>query len=191
MKEEKEITVLVLTSFDNLNDILKTQGFKEKERYRVCDTYMINKDHYDKNMKTLDILKLCVLVRDVKGIEKKLLYKYKEYDSNGDILYQTKTSCTIEDIQSAIKFMEVVGYKTLFTIDDLNIVYENNDMEIAVQLVNEKYIFIEFEYHDGKNKKYASIEKLKSQFNKLSLPILENNYFIKKAELIYNDIYKK
>ena len=142
MKEEKEITVLVLSSFENLNDILKTQGFKEKERYSICDTYMINKSCYDKNMKTLDILKLCVLVRDIKGIEKELLYKYKEYDNNGDILYQTKTSCTIEDIQSAIKFMEVVGYKTLFTIDDLNIVYENNDMEIVVQLVNEKYIFI-------------------------------------------------
>ena len=30
MKEEKEITVIVLSSYENLNDILKTQGFKEK-----------------------------------------------------------------------------------------------------------------------------------------------------------------
>ena len=46
---------------------------------------MINKSCYDKNMKTLDILKLCVLVRDIKGIEKELLYKYKEYDNDAKV----------------------------------------------------------------------------------------------------------
>ena len=30
------------------------------------------------NMETLNILKKCVLVRNVEGIEKELLYKYKE-----------------------------------------------------------------------------------------------------------------
>ena len=65
---------------------------------------------------------------------------------------------------------------------------DNTDYKFTEEGLIKRHIPI---YHDGKNKRYDSVEKLKSQFNKLSLPILENNYFIKKAELIYNDIYKK
>lgn len=38
------------------------------------------------NMTNLDILKKCVLVRNIVDIKKELLYKYKKYDSNGDII---------------------------------------------------------------------------------------------------------
>lgn len=41
-------------------------------------------------MKSLDILKKCVLVRDIVGILKQLLYKYKKCDNNGDIIEQEK-----------------------------------------------------------------------------------------------------
>ena len=78
------------------------------------DIYMIRDDIDISTMKSLDVLKNCILIREFVGIEKELLYKYKKYDDNGDILEQGKIECPIDDIKKAIKFMEAINYKKLF-----------------------------------------------------------------------------
>ena len=45
------------------------------------------------------------------NIKKELLYKYKKYASNGDILEQGKVECPVTDIDKAVKFMESINYK--------------------------------------------------------------------------------
>ena len=93
----------------------------------------------------LEVLKKCILVRDVVDYGKFLTYKYKKYAKNGDILEQGKIECKINNIEDAVKFMEAINYKILFKIYDKCIVYANETTELAVQLVNDKYIFIELE----------------------------------------------
>ena len=46
-----------------------------------------------------------VLVRDIVGILKQLLYKYKKYDNNGNIIEQRKIKCPVTDINKAMEFM--------------------------------------------------------------------------------------
>lgn len=142
MKTEIEITVLVTTDYETLNKQLINQNFKIKEQYQLNDVYMIDKNINLKSLKPLEILKKCILVRDIADIEKELLYKYKEYDSNGDIVKQGKVKCIIDDIQSGINFMEAINYEKLLTINDTCIVYSNEDIELVVQLVNNKYILL-------------------------------------------------
>ena len=190
MKEEKEITVLVLTSYETLHDILTKNSFKIKEIYNIYDTYMINKCCNITSLNTLDILNKSILIRNIKGLDKKLIYKYKKYDKNKDILYQSKVECKVDCIKDAKNFMEALNYKEIFKIDNKSIIYENYFMEIAVQLVNSKYIFIELENRTGKNEKFNSIDLMIKEIDNLNLPILKNNYFVKKAELVFNDIYK-
>ena len=86
MQMETEITVLVKTDYEKLKQELEQNGFSIKEEYIVNDTYLVNSAINILNMDSLDILKNCILVRDVVGIEKELLYKYKKYDNNGDII---------------------------------------------------------------------------------------------------------
>ncbi len=191
MNYENEITVKVNTTYDKLHDILLKNNFIIKEEYTVKDTYMINKEINITELNDLEVLKKCILVRDVVDIEKSLVYKNKEYDSEDNIIKQSKIKCPILDIDKGIKFMEEINYIKLFNIIDKCIVYVNNDNELVVELVNDKYIFIELESNpEYINKKYTCYLDMINELNSYNLPIDKTNYFVKKAVLVLNDIVR-
>lgn len=188
MNYENEITVKVNTTYDKLHNILLKNNFIIKEEYTVKDTYMINKEIDITKLNDLEVLKQCILVRDVVDIEKSLVYKNKEYDSEGNIIKQSKIKCPILDIDKGIKFMEEINYIKLFNIIDKCIVYVNNENELVVELVNDKYIFIELESNpEYINKKYTCCLDMIKELNSYNLPIDKTNYFVKKAVLVLND----
>ena len=188
MKKEIEITVRVNVGYEKLEEELKRNNFIKKEEYIVNDSYLINSSINITDMKSLDILKKCVLVRDIVGILKQLLYKYKKYDSNGDIIEQGKIKCPVTDINKAKEFMNAIGYDKLFDIHDKCIVFANDKTELVVQLVNDKYIFIEMESEPQYiNRKYENVEELKDDICSYNLSIDKSNFFVKKAELILNE----
>lgn len=190
MQFETEITVLVTTDYETLKKELEQYNFITKEKYIVNDIYLINKTIDISNMDNLDILKKCVLVREVVDIEKELLYKYKKYDNNGDILEQGKVKCPITDIPKAIEFMKAINYKKLFNIHDKCIVFVNDKTELVVQLVNDKYIFIEME-SKGNNRKYNTIDEMKDDLCSYNLSIDKSNFFAKKAEILLKELLNK
>ena len=104
MKMEKEITVLVTCDYNQLHQELINEGFNIKEEYELNDDYMLDSRIDISKMNKLDILKNCILIRNIVGIKKVLLYKYKKYDENENIIEQGKIECPIEDINKAIKF---------------------------------------------------------------------------------------
>ena len=192
MKYENEITVQVTCSYEELHSLLIKQGFKIIEKYTIIDEYLISKDYDLKNKNYLDILKECVIVRYIENTLKELLYKYKEYSNNGDIIKQAKVSCKVNDIKEASNFMKTIGYKELIHIQNNSVVYTNDKIELAVQLVNDKYIFIELEdKSEYLNKTYSSIEEMKEEINLYNLPIVKDKYFAKKAVIILEDKLKE
>ena len=95
------------------------------------------------------------------------------------------------DIDSAIKFMESINYYTLFNINDICTVYANDDIELVVQRVNGKYIFIEMEDKaEFINRKFNSIEEMVKSINKYDIPFERDNYFVKKAEIMLDETLK-
>lgn len=192
MQMETEITVLVKTSYEKLKEELLNKGFELKEEYEVNDDYLIDSRLNLSSMSNLDILKSCILVRDVVGIEKELLYKYKEYDDNGDIIKQGKVKCPVIDTKKAIDFMMFINYKRLFSIYDKCIVFANDRTQLVVQLVNDKYIFIEMESNgEFIDREYTNIEEMKEDLLSYNLPIDNSNFFIKKAEIMLNIVLNK
>ena len=192
MKYENEITVQVTCNYEELHSLLIKQGFKIIEKYTIIDEYLISKDYDLKNKNSLDILKECVIVRYIENTLKELLYKYKEYSNNGDIIKQAKVSCKVNDIKEASNFMKTIGYKELIHIQNNSVVYTNDKIEFAVQLVNDKYIFIELEdKSEYLNKTYSSIEEMKEEINLYNLPIVKDKYFAKKAAIILEDKLKE
>lgn len=192
MQLETEITVLVTVDYETLEKELKQNNFVKKEEYTVNDVYMIDNKIDISNMNNLDILKNCILVRNIEGFAKELLYKYKKYDDNGDILEQGKVRCPITNISKAIQFMKAINYKELFKINDKCIVYANSKSELVVQLVNDKYIFIEMENKcEFTDRVYNNIDELKEDICSYNLSIDKSNFFVKKAEMILNEIKKE
>ena len=187
MKIENEITVMVTSTFNELHNKLIENGFKVKARYLTSDIYMINKDIDISKLSTLDILKHSIIVREISGIKKVLLYKHKEYNEKGDILVNGKIECPIEDIDKAIEFMTAIGFKKLIEISDKCTEYANDEIEFIVQDVNDKYLFFEAEDElRYTNKKFKSTEEIKNTLNKYDLPFKKDNYYVKKAEIILN-----
>lgn len=189
MDIEKEITVLVKTSYENLKKELVRNNFVLKEEYTVNDIYLINKNLALNEMDSLDVLKKCVLIRDVVNIEKVLLYKYKKYADDGSIIEQGKIKCPIFDVAKAQSFMEAIGYKKIFNINDNCKVYVNSKTELVVQIVNDKYVFIEMEDKpEYLDKEYDDINSMKDELLSYNLSIDKNNFYVKKAQMILNEV---
>lgn len=191
MKYEKEITVEIDVKLSELKSILKTLGFKIIEEYDLNDIYMINKNDRSYN-NYLELLKGCILIRNVIEDEKNikiLTYKYKEYNNNKDIIKQGKINCYIDSIENAQKLFEALNFEKLITINDHMLVYSNGIDEFTVQDVNNKHIYLEIEdkcSHIGKC--YKTIDEMKNIIKKYNIPIKEENYFVKKAEIELEEI---
>lgn len=191
MKTEIEITVTVKCDYDTLKKELEKNNFKIVEEYEIKDIYMIDRNIDLTKLSSLDILKKCILVRDIANIKKVLLYKYKEYAENWDIIKQWKVECPITDIEKAVEFMESINFKTLFEIKDKCIVFANNESELVVQIVNDKHLFIEMETKcEHISRIYNSIQEMIVDFDRYNLPIDNSNYFAKKAEIVLNETLK-
>lgn len=189
MKLENEITVQVVCSYEELNRQLIDNGFTINEEYQVNDEYMIKSDIDINTMPKLEVLKNCILVRDITGTKKALVYKYKKFADNGDIIEQGNVECPVTDIHKAISFMEAINYRKLFSIHDRCIVYGDKKVELIVQLVNDRYTFIEME-DKGKHLggKFKSVDEMKEFLDSYNLSYDKTNYFVKKAEIMLNEI---
>ena len=78
MQMETEISVLVKTDFETLQKELK-------EEYVVNGIYMIDENVNISNMSYLDILKKCILVRDIAGYNSKTDF-LSFFPKNGEVL---------------------------------------------------------------------------------------------------------
>lgn len=185
MSEVKEITVLVITSYEQLDSILVSSGFNIKLNGIIDDIYMLPNSVNYKDYDYLELSKYFVIIRNWKDNKKELLYKNKKYDSNGNIICENKTECYINDILDGINFMKSIGYREFIHVKDDFVTYTNGDIELCVQRINDKYIFIEYEGFNGED-----IDSLKEKLDSLNLPYDKSSYFMKKAEFVMKDGYK-
>lgn len=182
---ENEITVKVDLSFEELVLLLENKGFKKKEEYVVNDLYLVDKN-VDLSIDSLEVLKRCVLARNIGNFKFTLTYKHKEYDELENIISQSKTEVEVKDINASIAFMKCIGYKELIKIKDIIAVYEKDDLQLAVERVNDSYLFIEIE----ENEAIHGIENLISKLNAIGIPYDDSNYFVKKAKIIFEEQYR-
>lgn len=193
MNFENEITVLVNSELNDIKEYLSNLGFKVMEEYCVNDIYMINKCYVD-NEHSLELLKKCVLIRNIideSGSKKFLTYKYKEYNDKEEIIKQGKINVKVDSIDNSRKLLEALNFEKLISINDNLTVYSNGVDEIVLQYVNNKHVYIEIEdkcnYID---KKYNSIEEMIDVIKKYNIPIKDDNYFVKKAYIELSEVYK-
>lgn len=191
MSYENEITVEVNTTLERLINILENKGFKLKKTYDLNDIYLINKN--DKNNNYLAMLNKCVLIRNVVENNKEtkvLTYKYKEYNEKKEITKQSKLNIYIDDIDNSKLLFEKLNFEELIRINDHMLVYATDKDELVIQNVNGKHIYLEIEdechYAD---RVYNSIDEMKKVIIENNIPIKNNDYFVKKAEIELQEKY--
>ena len=157
------------------------------------DIYLINKR--DKNNDYLTMLNKCILIRHIieENKETKLLtYKYKEYNENKEITKQGKVKVIIDDIDNSKLLFEKLDFEEIIRINDHMLVYATDKDELVIQNVNNKHIYIEIEDKcNYANRFYNSIEEMKTVIIENSIPIKNNNFFVKKAEIELQETYGK
>lgn len=182
---EKEITVTINASKKDLINFLENNNYKKTDSYIVDDLYYVVND-IDLDINPLEVLKKCILVRSVDNKEHYLMYKYKEYDENENVINQGKSKVQVTNKEDAYTFLKTIGYKELIRIIDYIEVYEKDGLQICVQDVNDKYLFVEIEESEN----YNTIEKMIDALESTQINYDKSNYFVKKAKIIFEEKYR-
>ncbi len=182
-----EITVKLTCSIEELCNLLENKNFRIVEKYILDDTYFIPRELNLKSMSHREILGRAILLRDITEFipERKIIkltFKNKQIDDKGNILKQSKVDCEILNAETGKAFIEAIGYDKLMNIKENDIVYEKNELKIAIKDIKDGDQLIEVETVKG-NSELDTIEKIKQKIKELEIPIDTNDYFIKKAEI--------
>ena len=166
--------------------IIEEKGFSIHHEFSMNDEYFIPETLNINKMSTREILSKAVVVREIKGktsgkITKKITFKIKNFDENGNILSQEAINCDIIDIEEAKKLLKAIGYQEIMCIKEDDVVYEKDGLQLAIKDIKNGHNLIEIETED--NDDLNTIDKLIQRINKLDIPIYTDNYFVKKAEI--------
>lgn len=194
LKQSNEITVKVKGNLDNLYKLLEEKSFKISNEFKMEDTFFIPKYLEIDKMTCREILSKAVLIRDIyittKNLRiKKLTFKRKNIDENGNILSQDSVNVDILNIEDGKKFLEAIGYIEIIKIKEEDREYKKDDLVFSVKDIKNGDKLIEFETVED-NENLDTIEKIKKAINEIGLPIYTDNYFVKKAEIELEKVLK-
>ncbi len=192
LKESNEITVKITCPLQELHRILEFKGFKIIDKFTMDDKFMILKTTNLKEENSRDILAKAILIRDIIGNmekrkTKKITFKNKQFDSQGNIVFQNSINCDITNIEDAISIFQAIGYFQVMEIVENDIVYEKDGFQLAIKDIKNGAKLIEIETDE----KYDTIDKLKMKLKEIKIPVDENDYFVKKAELELDKVKKR
>ena len=197
IKQENEITMKINCGISDLCKILEDKGFKVADRFTMNDIFMIPNTlkRKIKELTSREILKDAILIRDIENKfkenrNKKITFKKKEFNKNGDILNQESINCDIFNIDEAVNFLQAINYYKIMNIIESDIVYGKEDFEIAIKDIKNGENLIEVETVSN-NDNIDTIEKLKTQIINLQIPVDTSNFFVKKAEIELDKIIRR
>ena len=190
IKQENEITIRILCSKEKLIKHLEEKGLKKGRRFRLNDHYLIPKTLKLEELTIREILSKAVIIRNIDNdgkIVNKITFKKKNINEKGEIVSQTATSCEVMDYTEGIRLFEELGYYEIMNIIEDDIIYYNDNIELAIKDVYNGDLLIETET----NKNIQTIEELKKMIERLEILFEKDNYFVKKAEETLDKILKE
>lgn len=194
-----EITVRLDENMQSAISKLENQGFKKIRESQIDDVYMtaklkeLNKD----NIQT--ILKKSVLLRSLKLENKeikKITYKNKEIDKNGDIISEQKINLDCSDLEKAKDLFEHLEFEELIRVRYKVTVYGKCKVEYAFQDVENLGVLIEYENMDDfEGKSLDEINTVKKnmfeEIKNTGINLTEEKDVKKAYELILNKYFNK
>ena len=190
IKQENEITIRILCSKEELIKHLEEKGLKKGRRFRLDDHYLIPKTLKKEELTVREILSKAVIIRNIENdakIVNKITFKKKNINEKGEIVSQAATSCEVMDYTEGIRLFEELGYYEIMNIIEDDIIYYNDNIELAIKDIYNGDLLIETET----NNNIKTIEELKKMIERLEILFEKDNYFVKKAEETLDKILKE
>lgn len=190
IKQENEITIRILCSKEELIRHLEEKGLKKGRKFRLDDHYLIPKTLKKEELTVREILSKAVIIRNIGNdgkIVNKITFKKKNINEKGEIVSQTATSCEVIDYTEGIRLFEELGYYEIMNIIEDDIIYYNDNIELAIKDIYNGDLLIEIET----NNNITTIEELKEIIESLEISFEKENYFVKKAEERLDKILKE
>lgn len=164
--KQTEITVQVFDEKDEIINKLKNKNFVFVENVLWSDWYFSKYDSETlKTMKYSDIMKNSFLVRKCNE-DQKIIYKNKEVNDNDEVVSEEKISLEIADCENAVNVFKSAGLNNWCKLVQDMYIYKNDEIEIAVQCIDDFGIFIEYEEDDSVSHLETN-EKIQAMINKL------------------------
>ncbi len=194
LKESNEITVKIKGNLAEFYKIVEEKGFRIIDQFSMDDTYFVPISLDIKNLTTREILSKAILVRNIydktsEEMKKKITFKIKDFDKEGNILSQEAISCDVLNTDDAMRLLQAIGYKKIMNIKEDDIVYGKDGFELAIKDIKNGEKLIEIETED--NEEFNTIDKLISKVDEIDIPIYKYNYFVKKVEIELNKVLKR
>ncbi len=180
-----EITVRAKYTDEKLDEFLSESGFRELNKYYFTDVFLIPSEINIYNNNVRDILKKAILLREAKGItsnknSKKITFKQKNINEDGEIISQSAIKCSIDSIEDAKKLFCAIGYREIMKIKEIHSTYEKDHFKLIIKKnIDNNYTLIEAEI----NEYYKTIDELKKKINEIKECVDLSDFFIKKAEI--------
>ncbi|HOZ54453.1 MAG TPA: hypothetical protein PK993_00180 [Clostridia bacterium] len=187
-----EITVRLKEKIEEAVKKLEENGFKKIRESDIYDIYLTNLEKEITNENIKDFLKQSLLLRSLKldsKVIKKITYKNKELDSNGDVVSEEKVNLNCDDLESAEKLFKCLKFYKLVEVKYHVTVYEKEGKEFAFQEVENLGTLIEYENNnDFSNKSFLEINNAKKEMindiKKYKINITEETDVKKACELL-------
>lgn len=192
--KETEITVQVFNNFEDIDKILKSQGFEMIENYQLNDWYYSSIQDIS-NLKYIDLINSSFLIREIISDKKEiqLCYKRKELDNFENVISEEKIKTKLDSLENARLIFEKAGLNNYCTLKNNSFVYKKDKIGFVVQIMENLGIFIEYEEDKSmqnmtKEEKFNYMCKI---VNNLGLK-LGNDYSCKKVfMMLKNASFKK
>lgn len=155
--KQVEITVRLTEKIEDAICKLEKEGFTKIRESDIDDIYLTNLDVETKKENIQKLLKHSVILRNLKldgKVIRKITYKNKELDNNGDVISEQKVNLDCNDLIKAESLFGFLGFYKLIEVKYHVIVYEKNGREFAFQIVKDLGTLIEYENtnnFDGKS----------------------------------------
>lgn len=186
-EKENEITVKLKWGLDETKVNFVNKGVRLITSFVLNDTYLIKKDVDINNESNLQVLSQAIILREVisSNPDKVLMYKDKKYDSKGNIIESKRYLCPIVDMDKTHELLHAIGYKDCFNVEQECLEYEMNGTNIFLEYVPDIGLFLELENNN------KSVDELVNMLNEFGIAYYENDYFVKKASLMLDEIRKQ
>ena len=190
-----EICVQVNADYETVRNAFVNMGFVHKESYENRDAYFTfipKNEIMDTEYKTL--LEKSLLVRNVVGENsntKKVVYKRKKLDNQGNVVSEEKESFNIDNIDSAKKVFHNLGMTCWCDFVVCNNEFQRGEIVLNIQTVKDLGVFVEIEeYKAISNKNNEQKFKILVDIVKsIGLP-LGNDFSCKKPFMFYKQNIK-
>ena len=188
-----EITVLLKCSDNEFKKQLQDNSFVIVDRIKKLDCYFFP-EHLDYRVIPNVELFNHALILCSENEELCIVRKIKDYDSEENILCEEANSlCVSSPIKESKKFLESIGYKEFFYIEQDMDIYEKNGIQVYLQRVydgDNKYCVLEFEKPNTVNG-FDTPFIMSQWLSDNGLSIDESNLFIKKGFIAMDNFKNK